>query len=139
MWTTNPPSLLRTVYNLNNWILYNELDIKFGKMTADSAEACVSLMTISQSEHNADSCDCISHKKYYSEESHNSNCSDSNCILERMVRKVPGMNPAAKVALLAWFLLMTRKLTGKMTRPLGLSWEDMKDCSNSSLVRVIAP
>ena len=125
------------MYNLNNWILYNELDIKFGKITA---EACVSLMTISQSEHNADSCDCISHKKYYSEESHNSNC--SNCILERMVRKVPGMNPAAKVALralLAWFLLMTRKLTGKMTRPLGMSWEDMKDCSNSSLVRVIAP
>ena len=110
--------------NLNNWILYNELDIKFGKITA---EACVSLMTISQSEHNNDKCDCISHKKYCSKESHNSNCSDSNCILERMERKVLGMNPVAKVALLAWFLLMARKLTGKMTRPVGMSWEDVKD------------
>ena len=29
--------------------------------------------------------------------------------------------------MLAWFLLMARKLTGKMTRPVGMSWEDVRD------------
>ena len=41
--------------------------------------------------------------------------------------KVPGMTPAAKVALLAWFLLMARKLTDKMTRPVGMTWGHVKD------------
>ena len=78
-------------------------------------------MTISQSEHNADNCDCISHKKYCSIETHDSNCNDRNCILERKMRKVSGMNLAAKVALLAWFLLMATKLTDKITRPVRCS------------------
>ena len=43
------------------------------------------------------------------------------------MRKVPGMTPAAKVALLAWFLLMARKLIDKMTRPVGMSWGHVKD------------
>ena len=43
------------------------------------------------------------------------------------MRKVPGMNLAAKVALLAWFLLIARKLTDKITRPVVMSWGHVKD------------
>ena len=114
--------------DLNNWILYNELNVRFGKITA---EACFTVMTISQSEHNADNCDCISHKKYCSIETHDSNCNDSNCILERMMRKVSGMNLAAKVALLAWFLLMATKLTDKITRPVHCSGNVVGTCEGT--------
>ena len=45
------------------------------------------------------------------------------------MRKVPGMNLAAKVAvlLLAWFLLIERKLTDKITRPVVMLWGHVKD------------
>ena len=117
--------------DLKNWILYNELNIRFGKITA---EACFTVMTISQSEHNCDNCDCIFHKKYCRIETHDSYCNNSNCILERMMRKVPGMNLAAKVALLAWFLLMARKLSDKMTRPVGMPWGHVKDCMGKVII-----
>ena len=114
--------------DLNNWILYNELNVRFGKITA---EACFTVMTISQSEHNADNCDCISHKKYCSIETHDSYCNYRNCILERMMRKVSGMNLAAKVALLAWFLLMATKLTDKITKPVHCSGNVVETCEGT--------
>ena len=48
-----------------------------------------------------------------------------NCILERMVRKVSLMTVLAKTALLAWFIVMARKVTGQ-NRPMEMDWLGVK-------------
>ena len=46
-------------------------------------------MTFGQSEHSTEDCDCAAHKIDCSLEIHEEQCSDNNCVLERMVRRAP--------------------------------------------------
>jgi len=111
-----------TCKDLNNWRLHNELNFRFGKNAAD---AWCQLITLTASEHNSEICDCLMHKNYCSKETHEEQCNDDNCVLERMVRKVSLMTVSAKIALLAWFIFMARKVTGQR-RPVDMFWPDVK-------------
>ena len=108
--------------DLNNWLLYNELEVRFGKIAAN---AWYDLMMFGLSEHNTEVCDCAMHKNDCNQETHEEQCSDDNCVLERMVRRVPLMSVLARTALLAWFIVMARKLTGRH-RPVEMYWSDVR-------------
>ena len=107
---------------LNTWPLYYELDVRFSQIAAHS---WLALMTFGLSEHNIEGCDCATQKKYLSLEIHEEHSSDNNCVLERMVRKAPGRSVPSRAALMAWFLLMARKLT-RGHRPVEMTWSDVR-------------